>query len=118
MTVDDPFSMSALLQVFISLILLCGFILLCAWLYRRLGGAVVGGGDNIRLLSAMSLGNRDRIAVIQAGEKQLLLGISPGRINLLHVFEEPIVDMSEQHSASTFETILKTRLSKTMRRKG
>ncbi|MDT8428973.1 MAG: flagellar biosynthetic protein FliO [Pseudomonadales bacterium] len=118
MAIDDPLSMSALLQVLVSLVLLCGFILLCAWLYRRLGGTVVGAGENIRLLSALSLGNRDRIAVIQAGDKQLLLGVSPGRINVLHVFEEPVFEINEKHAPSAFESILKNRLSKTMQRKG
>ena len=39
--------------------------------------------------------------LIQAGDKQILIGVSPGRINTLHVFEEPVIDSPVQDGAYT-----------------
>ena len=50
-------------------------------------------GGLIKVVAAMSLGGRDHIALISVGQKQMLLGISPGRIATLHVFEEPLEDI-------------------------
>jgi flagellar protein FliO/FliZ len=61
-----------------------------AWLFKKFGSGSLGLGGLIKVVAAMSLGGRDRIALISVGDKQLLLGISPGRIATLHVFDEPV----------------------------
>ena len=86
-----PVGAESLVQVALWLAVVIAAILLCAWLLRRFGGMTTGGSGVIRVLTAISLGSRDRIALIQAGDKQILLGISPGRINTLHVFDEPVL---------------------------
>src|SRR5690606_8975140 len=50
------------------------------------------GGQHIRVISLYPLGPRDRLALVEVGGRQLLLGISPGRITTLHVLEEPVTD--------------------------
>ncbi len=36
------------------------------------------------------LGPRDRLVLVQVGEEQILLGLTPGRITPLHVLKEPV----------------------------
>jgi flagellar protein FliO/FliZ len=36
------------------------------------------------------VGQRERVVLIQVGSQQLLLGVAPGRVQTLHVLEEPI----------------------------
>lgn len=33
---------------------------------------------------------RDRLVLVQVGEEQILLGLTPGRITPLHVLKEPV----------------------------
>lgn len=94
-----PSSMGNLAQVTLWLVIVVLVILGSAWLLRRFGGGMFGGGQTIRILSATSLGGRDRLALVQVGEQQLLLGVSPGRINTLHVFDEPVVVAEQTNTA-------------------
>ena len=61
-------------------------ILVLAWLAKRYSLMSPGMGGVIKITAAISLGNRDRLALIDVGGKEILLGISPGRVNTLHVF--------------------------------
>jgi flagellar protein FliO/FliZ len=100
MNESAPSSLGNLAQVAIWLVVVVLVILASAWLVRRFGGGLLGGSQTIRVLSATSLGGRDRLALVQVGEQQLLLGVSPGRINALHVFDEPVVRVDEDGSGS------------------
>lgn len=87
---SGPITSSGILEMMSGLIFVVLLIFALAWLFKRMGSNSFGLGGVIRILAAMSLGNRDRIALIEVGEKQMLIGISPGRISTLHVFDEPV----------------------------
>ncbi len=99
-----PLDAGSLIQVAAWLVVVVGLILLSAWLFRRFSGVGTGGAGLIRVLTAISLGSRDRIALIQAGDKQILIGVSPGRINTLHVFDEPVMTPPPQNSSGVAGT--------------
>ena len=99
MTGNSPLSGSGLLELTAGLMLVIALILAMAWLYRRVGQGALGLGSVIRIVSAVSLGNRDRIALVEVGDKFILLGISPGRINSLHVFDEEFKGMIENEAS-------------------
>jgi flagellar protein FliO/FliZ len=44
----------------------------------------------IKIVSAISVGQRERIALIQVGDEQILLGLTPGRIDKLHTLEKAV----------------------------
>jgi flagellar protein FliO/FliZ len=48
----------------------------------------------------MSTGTRDRILLLQVGEEQILVGLTPGRIEKLHVMSQPI-EVAEGEQIST-----------------
>ena len=66
----------------------------CARLVRRLNGAgLVGGGAaqaGLRVVGALSLGGRERLVLVQAGEEQLLLGVTATHIERLHLLPTPL----------------------------
>lgn len=62
-------------------------ILILAWALRRLNHFSFLPGNGLRVLGGLSLGTRERVVLLQVGEKQLLLGVAPGRIETLHVLE-------------------------------
>ncbi len=70
--------------------LVLGLGLLLAWLVRRVQQAGPRGNRLIRTLASQPLGPRDRLVLVQVGEEQILLGLTPGRITPLHVLKEPV----------------------------
>lgn len=108
---SGPISNSGILEMMAGLIFVVVLIFVLAWLYKRLGNNALGLSNAIKVIAAMSLGNRDRIALIEVGEKQMLIGISPGRISTLHVFDEQIElptnrESSETDFASKLQSVL------------
>ena len=79
-----------LAQLGLGLAVVVGLIFLLGYVMRRVGPLAPQGGQHIRLISSYPLGPRDRLALVEVGGEQLLLGISPGRITTLHVLDEPI----------------------------
>lgn len=82
---------SQLLQVLLGLSLVIGLIVLLAWLLRRLQLRTgLQGGSLIRPLAGLSVGPRERLLLVQVGDEQVLLGLTPGAIRTLHVLREPL----------------------------
>lgn len=112
----SPFNVAGLFDVVIGLAFIVFLIFALAFLFKKYGSAGVGMGGLIKVVAAMSLGGRDRIALITVGQKQMLLGISPGRIATLHVFEEALEDITasagqSQNPSSEFAKKLQGLLS-------
>ena len=100
----DPLSWGALMQLGLGLVLVVGLILLLAWLVRRVNGVAVAG-QGMKVLAAIPLGQRERAVLVQVGEQQMLLGVAPGRVNLLARFDEPVVDSAEVRGAAFAERL-------------
>ncbi|WP_296253567.1 flagellar biosynthetic protein FliO [Pseudomonas sp. UBA4194] len=79
-----------LTQMVLGLLAVVGLIFVLAWLMRRVQQAAPRGGQVIDVVGAKALGPRDRLVLVQVGEEQILIGISPGRITPLHVMNKPV----------------------------
>ena len=80
-----------LTQLVFGLLLVLGLIFFLAWLLRRVQQAgPAGKGQVIDIIGSRALGPRDRLMLIQVGNEQILLGLSPGTITALHVLKEPV----------------------------
>lgn len=97
----NPMDPGNLLQVVMSLLLVLLLIGGLAWLLRRVNGLQAAAGSAIRVLAAASVGHRERVVLVQVGEQQLLLGVAPGRVQTLHVLEQP-VDVSQPKTGERF----------------
>lgn len=81
-----------LVQVIFGLIAVLGLLLVSAWLLKRYGGRLPGaGGGALRVLGGVSLGARERAVLLQVGDKQLLVGVAPGRVQTLCVLDSPAI---------------------------
>ena len=76
-------------SMIVSLLLVLFAIVIAAWLLKKLqvGGNTVNG---LKVITSLNLGSKERLVVVQVGEKQLLLGITGQQINLLDTLDEPI----------------------------
>lgn len=75
-------------RLLLGLLAVLALLLVCAWLVRR--GGWHGHGGVIKVLSQTAVGTRERVVLVQVGEQQLLLGVTPQQINLLHQLPEPV----------------------------
>jgi flagellar protein FliO/FliZ len=71
-----------------------------AWLLRRVQQAAPRSGQVIELIGSKALGPRDRLVLVQVGNEQILLGLSPGSITALHVLKEPVAAPEKTESAT------------------
>jgi len=76
---------SGLLNATLALTLVIGLIYGLAWLLRHIPGHRLHGNNNeLRIVSSIPLGNKERAVIIEANGKQLLIGVTPGAVSLLH----------------------------------
>lgn len=66
-----------LTQLVLGLLLVVGLIFVLAWLMRRVQSVGPGNGQVIEMIGSRALGPRDRLVLVQVGEEQILLGITP-----------------------------------------
>lgn len=80
---------AGLLQVIGGLLLVA--LLLAAGLYllKRLTQPQGAGRNPLRIISATSVGPRERVAIIEIENTWLVLGITPGQISRLHELPRP-----------------------------
>lgn len=81
---------SDLAQLFAGLALVVVMIVALAWALRRLGGLGAVGTGSLEIVGGLSVGPRERVVLLRVGTRQLLLGVAPGRVQTLHVLDEPV----------------------------
>ncbi|KDE39596.1 Flagellar biosynthesis protein FliO [Nitrincola lacisaponensis] len=86
----DPLSLESVLQLLLGLGLVLGTIFLIAWLLRRVT-LIPGQHRKLKVIAALSLGQRERAVLVQVGEQQVLLGVAQGQVTLLKSFEQPVI---------------------------
>jgi flagellar protein FliO/FliZ len=102
-----------LTQLVLGLLLVLGLIFLLAWLLRRVQQAgPAGKGQVIELIGSRALGPRDRLVLVQVGNEQVLLGLTPGTITALHVLKEPVQVPSTEPATPEFAQRLMELLGK------
>lgn len=86
----DPISIASVSQLLLGLLLVVGLIFFLAWVFRR-ANLVPGQSAGMRVVASVALGPRERAVLVQCGDKQLLLGVASGSVNLLAQFDEPVI---------------------------
>ena len=95
----------AFLQVVLALMATLGLVLLLAYLAKRFTGIGGRANSSIKVISVTQLGARERLVLVQAGDKQLLLGVAQQQISTLHSFDEPIAEISNEEQTDFPSTL-------------
>jgi len=98
---SEPVGLGSYLQMFFGLFIVVGLIVGMAWFMRRMGSMSGMSAGNLKVVGGVSVGQRERIVLVQAGETQLLVGVAPGEIRTLHVMDEPIVTTTQANTNVT-----------------
>ena len=89
-----------------------GVVVLCivglAWLLKRAGGLQASARGALRVIDGVALSTRERLVLVQVGEQQVLLGVAPGRVNAVHVLDQPVqTDTTSDAPAESFAARLR-----------
>ncbi len=99
----DPVSSGEIIQLLVGLVFVITAIIAVAIFMKKFGRLQYGNNSNLKVVSGINLGQRERAVVVQVGEKQILLGVSPGRVQTLYELEQPLVQkVPESFSGRTF----------------
>jgi len=100
-------------SMLLSLLMVLAVIALSAFLLKRFN-LVQTGNTQLKVITSLSLGNKEKIVVVQVGKKQLLLGVTAQQVNVLESLDEPLVLAKNTLSpSSTIERSLFSLLKKT-----
>jgi flagellar protein FliO/FliZ len=73
----------SMLQFAFGLAIVLGLIVAAGWFMKRfsLGPSAAG---LVKVIAGASVGQRERVVVVEVGNTWLVLGVAPGRVNALH----------------------------------
>ena len=85
------------LSMILSLLMVLAVIVVAAWLLKQFN-LVNKTTANMSVVSSLSLGNKERLVVVQVADEQLLLAVSGQQINLIKTLPEPLAVDNSPHS--------------------
>ena len=91
----DPMSGGYLIQLIMGLVVVIICIVALSWLAKRMQRLQSSSDGSLKVIDGINMSARERVVLLQAGSKQILLGVAPGRVSKLHVFDETIVDSND-----------------------
>jgi len=86
-------------KLLLSLGLVVAIIFALAWMVKRFNFIPQQSQNLIKIISTLSVGSRDRLALIQVGDEQLLIALTPGKISKLHCLKNPVKTVNEAQSS-------------------
>ena len=112
-------SSGSIVQIIFSLLLVLAAIVLVAWLLKRMNVAQQGSGHLLKILGGVSIGQRERIVLVEVKDTWLVVGVGPGQIRTLHTLQKtetlvadlqsPEIQPPENKFASLLSSILSHR---------
>ncbi len=94
-------------QFLLALGLVIAGIFALMYLLRKLNHLPGKGTSAIQVVGGIPLGAREKLVLVQVGETQLLVGMAPGQLRTLHVFDKPVVEpASSGNGGAGFAAVL------------
>lgn len=89
-----PSQAGNLMQVLLGLVAVLALMAIAAWLLRRFNVSKGLGGTNIRVVGGVSVGNRERVVVVEVADQWIVVGVAPGNVNALMTMprQETVMD--------------------------
>ncbi|HUL63237.1 MAG TPA: flagellar biosynthetic protein FliO [Burkholderiaceae bacterium] len=71
----------SLLPLVLTFVFILALIPVAVWMLKRLGAGNVSSTAGMRVVGQLPIGQRERLVVVEAGERWLILGVTPSTIN-------------------------------------
>ncbi len=76
-------STGGIFHILLVLILVLGLMVGAAWLLKRFNATGTSSGSDIRIIGGVSVGNRERIMVVEVADQWIVVGVTASNINAL-----------------------------------
>ena len=76
-------SAGSVLQVLLGLITVLALMAGAAWLLKRFGVSGAAGHNVAKVIGGVSVGNRERVVVVEVADQWIVVGVAQGRVNAL-----------------------------------
>ncbi|WP_455921617.1 flagellar biosynthetic protein FliO [Pseudomonas putida] len=86
---DNLMGLALLGKTALAFAVVVASILLCGWLAKRMRPGHTRPGAHLRLVSSTSVGQRERVVIVQVQERWLVLGVTPQHISALSEMPAP-----------------------------
>jgi len=83
----EPLSLGSVFSVMLGLALVLALLFAAAWLVRRLQRVQPRSEGAIQLVAQLPVGIKERLLVVRVGDENVLIGVAPGQIRSLHVWQ-------------------------------
>lgn len=93
----------SIMQIMFSLLLVITAIVLVAWLLKRMNVTRQGTGSQLKVISGVAIGQRERIVLVEIEDTWLVVGVGPGQIRTLHTLQKS--DVTDGALSNTQQTI-------------
>ncbi|WP_240206859.1 flagellar biosynthetic protein FliO [Vibrio sp. CyArs1] len=102
----SPFDLATTLG---SLVLVILIILGLAWVLKRMKVPSLVNQQGLKIVRQIPVGTKERIAIVQAGEEQFLVGITSQSIQLISKLETPLeeADLAQPAFAAQLSKLMK-----------
>ncbi|MBV8634622.1 MAG: flagellar biosynthetic protein FliO, partial [Burkholderiaceae bacterium] len=70
-------------KVLLGLVVVLGAMAGVLWLMKRTGLGPAQGGGAIKVVGGVSVGNRERVLVLEVAGQWIVVGVAPGSVNAL-----------------------------------
>jgi len=122
----QPSPTSSLLKMILGLMLVLGVMAGVAYLVKRMLPGVGHQQSTIHIVGSASVGTRERVVVLEVGDRWLVVGVAPGQVSAIANLEKGMTTLADKvdsletnaqisHAetlASSFGKILKNSASK------
>lgn len=106
------------LQATLALLLIIALLFGATWAARKVSGGKMFGQGNMRVISGIALGPRERIVLIEVEDQWLVIGVVPGQIRTLHTLPKGSDTVSGASTRNGTETSFAEWLKSIRERRG
>ena len=109
----EPPLTGGLLQATLGLALVLGLIVAFAWVAKRLTpGTLRGSGVPLTIVASQSVGQRERVVVVEVADHWVVLGVAPGRVSALTTLPKGTLPPPSPAGTPSFATALSRALGR------
>ncbi len=77
-----------LIKMVLGLLFVLAMIFLVAFLFKKYIGSSFIANASLKTIAGVSVGQKERVVLVQVGDRQILVGVSPGQVNMLYTIEK------------------------------
>ena len=88
-------------QVIFGLIMVLGVMMLIAWLFKRYAPGIGQDNSVARIVGGVSVGNRERVLVIEVADRWLVVGVSPSQVTSIANLEAGEANTAQRNQRSS-----------------